>query len=360
MFLDNTLIGKFRRVVNSNHYFVLNQYRNQHGKNLWNIICSCMDWIEVAIDGIPYIQYEHKNPNVASLNLMQLICSMDLVKESVHQLFRVFKLEYPFKKDNSIFLKQKSDDEYFKHIRAVFGVHPVNLKGQDGNRYYASWSTPRLEGDFATLVYSNKVGVKDQIYSIRIEELFQYTNKRYLLLREVMKKIEHDFLSHQHKLKATEIKRPQSTIDHLKILKNENLERYGEGEAYWHEIDEMQRLYSINISSSFNPSVQEMIEKYLGALLMVISEIHQNLQNMSIEELSTYEVLNPFDNLAYSYEKEKLLVYLHSPEPDYNTRISGEMGLQLMVEKGELPEIALEYNRDELLIFLNAWQWSKN
>ncbi|GIO22843.1 hypothetical protein [Oceanobacillus sp. J11TS1] len=56
------------------------------------------------------------------------------------------------------------------------------------------------------------------------------------------------------------------------------------------------------------------------------------------------------------------MVYLHHPEPDYNTRVSGEMGLRLMVEKGELPEIVLEYyyNTDELLIFLNAWQWSIN
>lgn len=95
---------------------------------------------------------------------------------------------------------------------------------------------------------------------------------------------------------------------------------------------------------------------------LVISEIHQNLQDMNIQELTTYEILNPFENLTYSYEKEKVMVYLHHPEPDYNTRVSGEMGLRLMVEKGELPEIVLEYyyNTDELLIFLNAWQWSIN
>ncbi len=243
----------------------MHQYRNQQGKNLWNIICSYMDWIEVAIDGIPYIQLDHKNPNVASLNLMQLICSMDLVKESVHQLYRVFKLEYPFKKDHSIFQKQQSDDEYFKHIRAVFGVHPVNLKGRDGSRYFASWSTSKLEGDFATFVYSNKSDVEDHLYSIKINELFQYTNKRYLLLEEVMKKMEHDYLFHQHKHKEAKISRTHSPIDNLIILKKENLERYGNGEAYWHEIEELQRLYAIDISS-FDISVQKMIEKYWDAL----------------------------------------------------------------------------------------------
>lgn len=359
MDLDITLIEKFRKKVNSNHSFVMTQYRNQQGKNLWNIICSSMDWITVAVDGLPYIQLEHKNSNVASLNLMQLICSMDLIKESVHQLYRVFNLEYPFKKDNSVFQKQQSDDDYFKHIRAVFGVHPVNLKGQDGSRYFASWPTSLLEGDFATFVYSNKVGVEDQLYSIWINDLFLYANKRYLLLEEVIKKMENDFIFHQHKHKEVEVNGSDSPLEHLEILKKENLFRYGKGEAYWSEIEDLQRLYSIDISS-FEISVQDMIEKYRHALLMVIREIHQNLQIMNIENLSTSLILDPFKNLGHSYNKEKVMLYLHNSDPDYNTRVLGRIGIKIMVEKSELPDIALEYDGDELLIILNAWRWSKN
>lgn len=192
MALDYSLIDKFRRKVNSNHYFVMNQYKNQDGKNLWNIICSCMDWIEVAVNGIPHIQLEHKNSNVASLNLMQLICAMDLIKESVHQLYRVFQLDYPFKSDHSIFKDKKTDDEHFKHLRAVFGVHPVNLKGEDNSRNFASWSTAKLDGDFSAFVYSNKIGVEDRLYSVWINDLFKYTNMRYLLLEEILKKIDQD------------------------------------------------------------------------------------------------------------------------------------------------------------------------
>ena len=42
------LIGQFRDRVNKNNY-VLNKYRNIDGKNKWSCICSCMDWIYVAI-----------------------------------------------------------------------------------------------------------------------------------------------------------------------------------------------------------------------------------------------------------------------------------------------------------------------
>lgn len=316
-----------------------------------------MDWIEVAVNGIPHIQLDHKNPNVASLNLMQLICAMDLIKESVHQLYRVFKLEYPFKSDHSIFKDKKTDDEHFKHLRAVFGVHPVNLKGEDNSRNFASWSTPKLEGDFAAFVYSNKIGVEDQMYSIWINDLFEYTNMRYLLLEEILTKIEQDYKFHQQKYKETEINRAECSLDQLEILKRENLERHGEGEAYWHEIEELQRLFAIDIDS-FNIAVKTLIEEYRDALLMVVREIHQHLQSMDIEELSTSEILDPFENFEHSYDKEKLMVYLHNPNPTYNSQLLGRMGLKVLVEEGKLPEITLKYDGDELLLLLNAWYWS--
>lgn len=355
--INSTLIDKFRRKMNSSHYFVMNQYRNKQGKNLWNIICSSMDWIQVAAEGIPYIELKHNNSNVASLNLMQLLCAMDLIKESIHQLYRVFELEYPFEKDRSVFQKEKSDDDYFKHIRAVFGVHPVNLKGEDSSRYFASWSTQELEGDFSAYVYSNKVGVEDQLYSIMIDDLYQYTNKRYLLLEEIIIKVEQDFLSHNHKHKETDIILAQSPIDSLRILKKENMERYGEREAHWYEIEELQRLYSIDISA-FDIPVQVMLKKYLEALLVVIEEIHQNLQSMNIKDLLSSVILDPFRGTVHSYDKEKLMAYLH--DPTYNTSVLGRMGLNNMIENGELPKTASLYNGDELLIFLKAWRWSMN
>lgn len=314
-----------------------------------------MDWIEVAVGGLSYIHLDHKNPNIASLNLLQLICAIDLIKESVHQLYRVFELEYPFKKDHMVFQKEQSDDDYFKHIRAVFGVHPVNLKGKENSRYFASWSTKKIEGDFSAYVYSNKVGVKDQLYSIMIDDLFEYANKRYVLLEEIIIKVKRDFLSHQQKHKEIKINRPQSPLSHLKILKKENLERYGEGQAYWHEIEELQRLYLIDISS-FDIPTQAMLEEYRKELLIVIKEIHQNLQIMNIKELLTYEILDPLRSTGHSYDLEKLLVYLHNPEPTYNTRVFARVGLENMVNKRKFPKNALEYEGDKLLIYLNAWR----
>lgn len=228
--LQRELINKFRNQINDNHHYVLNKYRDVKGKNFWNVICSAMDWIEVAVDGIPFIELKHKNQNVASLNLMQLICAMDLIVESIQQLYRVFDQNYPYRNDKSIFKSEKTDDNYFKHIRAMFGVHPVNLKDDDHERYFASWSTPHLRADFSVFVYSNRTDKEHEIYSITIADLFEYANKRYNLLNELIHKVQSDYEDHSERWKKKTIQMSTSVRDQLTILMKENKERFGQGE----------------------------------------------------------------------------------------------------------------------------------
>ena len=47
--VNDEKISDFRELVNSNSSFVCNIYHNKDGKNYWNIICSCMDWLTVSI-----------------------------------------------------------------------------------------------------------------------------------------------------------------------------------------------------------------------------------------------------------------------------------------------------------------------
>jgi hypothetical protein len=201
-----------------------------------------MDWIEVAVDGIPYIQLKHQNTNFVSLSLMQLICAMDLIVKAIIQLYRVFKLDYPYEKDQSIFHQNKPDDKYFKHIRAMFGVHPVNLK--DGKeRYFASWSTPNLADDFSVIVYSHQVGKESIQHSINISDLVQYTNQRYQLLIDLINHIEDDYDQHLKNYKERQMEITTNVTDEIILLLKENKQRFGEGEAYWYELSELNCLF---------------------------------------------------------------------------------------------------------------------
>lgn len=42
-------ITAFRDLINDNNRFVLKAYANKQGKNQWNLICSSIGWISVAI-----------------------------------------------------------------------------------------------------------------------------------------------------------------------------------------------------------------------------------------------------------------------------------------------------------------------
>jgi len=355
--LDRDLIRQFRNKMNDDYHYVLHKHYDVNGKNLWNVICSAMDWIEVAVDGIPHIQLASKNQNVASLNLMQLICTLDLVVESVKQLYRAFNLRYPYRNEHSVFNDTKTDDSYFKHIRAMFGVHPVNLT-DDEEKYYASWSTPHLKADFSVIVYSNLVDKEDQIYSIRIDDLFEYTERRYSLLSVLITHVESDYQSHVKHWKTQKIPHGLTIEEQINVLLRENEQRFGRGEAYWEQLGQLKQLFDVD-DSCFNDNHRASISAYKQALEIVADEIQSKLQDMNVEELRNYNTLDPFEAIPHSYDKAKLLTYLHSSENDINARILAEYSLGIMVKRGVLPEEAMDYERNELLLFLSAWQWEK-
>lgn len=356
--LDPILIRQFRDKMNDDNHYILHKYCDVNGKNLWNVIRSAMDWIEVAVDGIPTIQLANENPNVASLNLMQLICALDLVFQSVKQLSRVFVQCYPYENDHSIFKDKKTDDEYFKHIRAMFGVHPVNLK-DDEERYYASWSTPYIKADFSVIVYSNQVGKEDQIYSIRIDELLEYAEVRYGILRTLIKRVETDYQLHVEQWRSQKIPDGVTIKEQIIYLLRENEERFGRGEAYWYQLGQLKQLFDVN-ESYFEDNHRTMISAYKNTLKIVVEEIQSNLQHMNVEELRSYNILDPFEEIPHSYDKGKMLGYLHNPDSDINSRTLAKYALGAMVKDGVLPEAAMDYEKKELLLFLSAWAWEKN
>ena len=78
--------------------------------------------------------------------------------------------EYPLHMIETVFKKSISDDQYFTHIRAAFGVHPVNLDSHDGvisdKKYFASWSSGHGRGDFSVYLYSNDPEESDKELTI--------------------------------------------------------------------------------------------------------------------------------------------------------------------------------------------------
>ena len=194
MSMDRKLIDTFRDAMNYNGFGAY-KFSNINGKNKWNCICSAMDWITVAVDGIDY------NPNLTyighrasgSIMVLTLILRIALIKEGIEQLHRVFY------DTNEVFLNDscdvwdkhpfgETDNAHFETIRACFGAHPVNIKaygGQDSGRMFASWSYVGFD-DFSVLLYPSSAKGNNIDLSISFEKLEKYTALRYEHLRDLL------------------------------------------------------------------------------------------------------------------------------------------------------------------------------
>lgn len=198
--LEESHINKFKCFIDRNFDFVYNKYRNINGKNKWSIICSCMDWITVSTEYINLTEIKANNANIISMQVYSMITSYDIIIESVIQLHRVFfdTDKSPFNDETAIFNKEVSDKSYFKQIRAMFGAHPVNLTGLDGDKgkqYFASWSSARLASkhDMSVFLYSNIPGEPDIDFGIDFELIHKLALKYFNHLNEIMEEIEKQY-----------------------------------------------------------------------------------------------------------------------------------------------------------------------
>ncbi|RXT08920.1 hypothetical protein [Ammoniphilus sp. CFH 90114] len=286
--LDSSLLEKFKQAVSDHDEFLINTYSNYNGKNLWNLICSAKDWLSVSVNGLPYIDLNHSHDDVRSLNVLQLIMTYDLVFQAIEQLHRVFEMEHPLKKDDSVFNEAVPDDAYFAQIRACFGAHPVDLRSADGtkstDKYFASWSSNvGGSGDYTVYLYSNNPDVVQPIpFSMSFAKIHEYTVKRYSLLSNVVSVIEKKNGIFVEEQRQREIERSSDVVEQLQLLLKENSIRIGDGEGYHHDIQTLIELFTA--PQDFPEQGREKVAKYLDSLHLLVDELYEAFQSMTFSE----------------------------------------------------------------------------
>lgn len=334
--INSDLIDEFREKVNENNFFY-NLYKDNDGKNKWNIVCSAMDWLSVVSNGLPQINLENTDSlgvnHSLSLNLMQYIVSVDILLESIKQIYRVLydNNNYPLKNDKSIFQQNKiSDEKYFKHIRAVFGTHQVNLNSVDGirkndnERFYSSWSVSSIFDDnnnFKVNLYSNMPDKEDEKFKINIKKINEFAKERYILLNDFTNRVDTIIKNHISNKKTKIISESDNNIEQLKILKKENRERIGAEYGYAYEINYIYRLLKVEVKDD---KIKSIIKEYRDHLIKQIHKIKNNLQNM---------------NFNYTLEKPQITDYETGKIHDYFYRGNkyGKECFEYLISKGILP-----------------------
>ncbi len=314
-------ITKFRNLVNSNSNFVFNTYRDKNGKNHWNLICSCMDWLTVSIRYLMNAPDLDKNIDVRVMQMFSLISSIDLVSESITQLHRVFinPSTIPFAGEKKCFgnrtFVNEDDNSYFKTIRASFGAHPVNLN-QSNSKRFASWpfDSHMKSGELTVHLYSNEVGEEDLVMNLNSNELIAFLNIRYNYLDVISDKIKSIYTDFQDNLSKQRIQTSTEPIEQLHILRAESEKRL-DNDYYNSEINDLIMIFEAEIPQ---PELVPLADKYKRSLEPLIEEIRTNLQAMNIIDLENSPSLSNRSELSrkLSYEIGKFYTWIHGDEYD--------------------------------------------
>ncbi|GIO38832.1 hypothetical protein J41TS12_36930 [Paenibacillus antibioticophila] len=366
--LDSSLLDAFKQAVSDHDDFLINTYSNHNGKNLWSLICSAKDWLSVSVNGLPYIDLTHSHDDVRSLNILQLITTYDIVLQSIEQLHRVFEMEHPLKKDDSVFNAAVPDDAYFAQIRACFGAHPVDLRSADGtmpdrkstDKYFASWSSDVSSSiggndDYSVYLYSNRPDEVQPIqFSMSYAKIHEYTIKRYSLLSNVISEIEKKhgiFIEEQRQMG---IRRSSDVVKQLQILLKENRIRIREHDGYHHDIQTLIELFTA--PQDFPEQERQEVAQYLNSLHVLVDELYEAFQSMAFGEegMAHGHLLHPRSRKfkGLHYDLEKVFEYLNNP---YFRADRVDYHLRRLISEGVLPSyVSRQMDKRDLQLLLLA------
>ncbi|MGL6187316.1 MAG: hypothetical protein ACRC1T_18240 [Clostridium chrysemydis] len=328
MTLDERIIN-FRDYINSNISYIEKKYIYDNSKNLFNCICSCMDWIEVSRDTINSFNYDpDKFDNKACMDIYSYISAIDIINESVNQLNRVFKLtnKLIFNNDTTIFKNSLSldDNNHFKELRAAFGAHPVNLKNKENCeiKYFASWPIKSMFDDTFDLycnLYINLKDSPDKKIGFKFEDLEKFVQIRYNILNDFINKIEKErktFYLNKIKLIPKECINP---LDEISSLKDFLFYELGI-DSFDYYLDNIYKLLSFYKSY---PNKSDLTEKYVLSLIELLRNFRFNIKKCNFE-YNFGDILNPKINPSFVkttppsvrtsiyYDLEKIYNYIYS------------------------------------------------
>ncbi len=324
--LNDSLIRGFRDAVNDEG-FAYHYFANKDGRNQFNPICSCMDWITVAVRSISNFPELSEDIDVKAMQVYSLISSIDIVTEAVGQLHRIImndpkrKDKWPFKDSTHIFKKKSSylsdrnDDDYFKEIRAIFGAHPTKLE-KGSEKMFASWPHHDAfdENDFAVSIYSNKPGSQDITFGIKINELLLYLKERYEYLSVLGKALQDLKINHYRMLSKRPIPVTDNIQDELRVLLSE-VEHRGGSDYYQMELSDLMHMFEGDVKE---PHLMDEAKAFKDMLYPAVAEIRSNLQDMKLVDLTVKNrvMFSGLPGYTLGYELQKMFSWLHSDRYD--------------------------------------------
>ncbi|MCU5622066.1 hypothetical protein OCA99_20675 [Bacillus cereus] len=381
------LVDELRRKVHENNNFVACYFTEYNGKNVWSKICSCMDWLTVATEGLE-IPKEDKNMNKAALEFTHFIVTIDMILEAIEGLWSSIVPEsqedkelIPHYKDKSIFQAEEfgeklTDRDFFKEIRAWFGIHSVNgnkTKVQLKNkkeivRFFSSWSTiplfsePSEELKFSLRLYSNNPEA-EELYGgtkeIKVNDLINFITLRVKSLDKLMEEIDKLYNHEKERLQETPIllDKDKDELAQLNQLHEQAGKRRLLNELYETDIELYKSFLMCDIEE-FQPDERALVRNYLEVLKPIIPIYRDIIQNVDIDAFDKFDKFNLSSQvyLDNCYYFSKIMECIHDWTP------TGSAALTFLIDNGILPKYSTLLSEEclELLIHALDFDWNRN
>ncbi|MEC0036098.1 hypothetical protein P4L29_16755 [Bacillus cereus] len=399
--INPELARRFRSKVHENNDFIrcyFTEYkikRDEPGIDIWSKICSCMDWLTVATEGLEKPKYS-KNMNKSALEFTHFLITIDMILEAIDNLWKsispAINKKRPYINDNRIFQaeefgKKFNDEDYFKEIRAWFGIHSVNgnerkVKINEGNevkaRFFSSWSSNSSwlnsseELTFSLQLYSNNHEA-ERIYGgrkeIKIKVLLEFIALRYQTLNELMEEIDGLYLKEKKKLQDTPIEwdRDSNELVQVNQLYKQAQKRKLTSEHYEDQILLYKSFLECDLEV-FELADRQVIINYLNILKSIIPIYKDIVQNVDNSEFDDFEKFHLSSQVYFNnfYEFSKVLEYAGDSSFDDNSEIDdwhsvGFSSLKFLIEDEILPAYSMDLTGNclELLIHALDYEWSQ-
>ncbi len=335
--LDPKLNKKLRDTLNEQHNFMYERKagfkvpgngKKEKETKAYNCICACLDRIDSLV--------EHCNDISKNIEDVYGLCDMlnygQTLIDCISMVAKIYGVTYKSEGDISCFNKKGldgkgNDEKYFKYIRSLCSVHPVEtsyhpsyqgeqpewcpwISKADPQQHIGGFNkdcSEKLKGtDFVAIVYRNDLENNKRV-DISLKQVFQYLRKRYSYIETIIDEIKKQDEEKICEFRNKHIPFPEKCKNYntyLDELKKAIEERYGDNSSW--RINEWKTI----VNSHFkDQNFEEILELYKVELKKGIEKIHISLQNMELDyyfQNEAVDYITSFIPSEYTYSLNKL------------------------------------------------------
>ncbi len=335
--LDLAINKKLREILNEDHNFMYERKAKfkvpgkrgeMEESRAFNCICACLDRIDSLV-----VHCNDISKNIENIyGLCDILNYGQTLIDCISMIAQIYGVTYNSEGDISCFnesgLDGKGNDEkFFKYIRSLCSVHPVETSYhpsyQGEQPEWCPWiskaesqshiwqfdkdcSEKLKEADFVAIVYRNDLEYNKHVY-ISLKQIYKYLRKRYSYINTII-----DTIKKQNEEKICELRNkhillPEECKDYdsyLNELKKAIEERCRDNSSW--RINQWKTVLNSHFK---NHNFEELLELYKADLKKGIEKVHLSLQRMELDyyfEKEAVDYITSFIPSEYAYSLSKL------------------------------------------------------